>query len=316
MKLLRLAVAILVIAAAAYIVLARTGQLAPSEADVRATYAGPPSVFVTLDGVPIRYKDEGQGPVVVLLHAGLHSLEMWDGWAQQLKSQYRVIRLDLPPNGLSGLDSPEKNNGFRASDLLALLLDHLKVSEFALAGISSGSTVALRYTVKHPEQVKALLLSSVPIAPPAGGNSPAMIRSIIWLSANVFGGYRPHAYWREQLKMTFGDDDKITDAMVERQWALNEMPGRKKMTDAYAANNRGSGFDYAAELAGMKTPVLIQWGGASPVLPAEKANELAALFKSSTDVQTIIYPGAGHYLYLERPDESVRDAMAFLAKHQ
>jgi pimeloyl-ACP methyl ester carboxylesterase len=296
----------------AYVLLARTGRLAPTEAEVRAAYGQPPAKFVTIDGVAMRYKDEGQGPVLVLLHAGNHSLEMWDAWVEKLRGRFRVIRPDLSHNGLTGADPTGRNDGGRAADLVAMLLDQLGVTDFALAGISSGSTVALRTAAKHPEQVRALILSTVPIAAPAGGDTPLGLRVADWVSDTLLGGYRPTPYWREQLKMTFGDDGKITDELIQRQWAFNGMPGRRAVSAAYAANNAASGFDYAAALARMTMPVLIQWGGASPVLPPVKANELAALFTASRSVETINYPGVGHYLYLESPDDSVRDAVAFL----
>lgn len=300
------------VAGGTYTWMARTGRLAPTEALVLDAYGQMPSILTTIDGVPIRYKDEGRGPPVVLLHAGLHSIEMWDAWAATLKTSHRVIRLDLPPNGISGPDPRGWNSGEHTADLVIRLLEKLNVEPVTLAGISSGSTVALRLAAMYPDRVKALILASVPIAPPAGGNQPLGLTLTSWLSKNVLGGYRPKLYWREQLKSTFGDDAKISEALVNRQWMFNELPGRNALTDAYAANNRASGFDYAAAISKMEMPVLIQWGAASQILPPDKAKELAALFTASRQVETKIYPGVGHYLYLEAPEESLKDAIAFL----
>jgi len=48
-----------------------------SVAEVEAKWATPPSQFVEIDGVRMHYRDEGEGPVVVLLHANYSSLFMW-----------------------------------------------------------------------------------------------------------------------------------------------------------------------------------------------------------------------------------------------
>jgi len=311
-KLMGAAVAALLILAGGYVVLARSGALMSSDAEARAAYGGKTA---TVDGVTLRYKDEGQGPVLVLLHAGNHSLEMWDGWVATLKNKYRIIRPDMPPYGLSQAEAIDKNSNDRSSDLVLGLLDQLGVTDFALAGISSGSTVALRVADKRPAQVKVLLLCSVPLVPPAGGGQPLGLAASVWVSENLLGGHRPRWYWREQLKMTYGDDSRIPDAVIARQQIINNRPGQTALADAYAANNRRSGYQYAPAIAKMTTPVLVQWGGASPVLPPSKAPELAKMFAASTDVQTIIYPTSGHYLYLEQPEETARDAATFLAKH-
>src|SRR3954453_4551551 len=39
---------------------------------------------------------------IVLLHALASSIETWAGWAQELKKEHRVIRIDLPGSGLTG----------------------------------------------------------------------------------------------------------------------------------------------------------------------------------------------------------------------
>lgn len=311
-KLMGATVIALLILAGGYVTMARSGALMSSDAEAKAAYSGQTA---TIDGVTLRYKDEGQGPVLVLLHAGNHSLEMWDGWAAALKGKYRIIRPDLPPYGLSQPEAIDKNTNDRSSDLVAGLLDQLGVTDFALAGISSGSTVALRLAEKRPAQVKAMLLCSVPLVPPAGGSQPLGFAAATWVSANVLGGHRPRWYWREQLKSTYGDDSRITDEVITRQQVINNRPGQTALADAYAANNRKIGYDHGPGVAKMTIPVLVQWGGSSAVLPPNKAPELAKMFSASSDVQTIIYPAAGHYLYLEMPEDSARDAAAFLAKH-
>lgn len=314
---LRRGLIILIVAAVAaalgYIALARTRSLAADDTLVRRLYVMPPTAFITVDDVLIRIRDEGQGPPIVLLHAGRNSLEDWDGWVEALRDTHRLIRLDLPPFGLSGPDPTGRYDGDRAAELVHLTAIKLGVLQYAVAGMSSGSTVALRLVTKYPKAVTSLILASVPVTPPPPTPQPPLLAAVTWVSDTLLGGYRPELYWREQLRLTFGDDARITDQMIRRQWALNSIPGRSELADRYVAANRDSGFDYVASAAGVRVPVLVQWGGSTPILAPEKANEVAAMFTASPSVQVKIYPSAGHYLYLELPDDTARDAAAFLA---
>ena len=51
---------------------------------------------MTLNGRKIHYRDEGEGPTIVLIHGTGASLHTWEDWTKYLIKDYRVIRLDLP----------------------------------------------------------------------------------------------------------------------------------------------------------------------------------------------------------------------------
>jgi pimeloyl-ACP methyl ester carboxylesterase len=53
-------------------------------AELEARYAGPASRFIIIDGVRMHYRDEGSGPVLVLLHANFSNLIDWDPWVDVL----------------------------------------------------------------------------------------------------------------------------------------------------------------------------------------------------------------------------------------
>ncbi|HUH00838.1 MAG TPA: alpha/beta fold hydrolase, partial [Kofleriaceae bacterium] len=53
------------------------------------------STFVDVDGVHVRYRDQGAGPAVVLIHGFSSSLEIWEPLARRLQREHRVISLDL-----------------------------------------------------------------------------------------------------------------------------------------------------------------------------------------------------------------------------
>ena len=64
--------------------------------------------FVMAAGTAVRYADAGKGTqAVLLLHGYLESIEVWDDFAGQLGTSYRVLRLALPGHAFSDWGGPE-----------------------------------------------------------------------------------------------------------------------------------------------------------------------------------------------------------------
>jgi len=77
--------------------------------------------FLETNGARIYYEVDGHGPAVVLIHAGIANLRMWDDQVTALRDAYRVIRFDTRGFGRTETDAVEFSN--RAD--VAALLDHL-----------------------------------------------------------------------------------------------------------------------------------------------------------------------------------------------
>ena len=127
---------------------------------LEARYATEASRFAEIDGARIHYRDEGQGPAVVLIHANFASLIGWDPWVDALKDRYRVVRFDMTSHGLTGADATGDYGLPRTVDLMERLLEQLGVERCAIVGTSLGGTVAMHYTVRNPERVAGLVLIS------------------------------------------------------------------------------------------------------------------------------------------------------------
>ncbi len=75
-------------------------------AAMKAKYGGGASRFVQLEpGLNVHYRDEGKsdGRVVVLIHGSNASLHTWEPWVHDSGKDYRIISLDLPGHGLTGV---------------------------------------------------------------------------------------------------------------------------------------------------------------------------------------------------------------------
>ena len=290
----------------------RLGWWNPSYEDVVAAQATPPSQFIDVNGVRLHVRDEGQGPVVIMLHSSMSNLRIWDAWADQLKRAYRVIRFDWPPYGLS-VDPKPPTGMPGVVTLLEDVVDHYGLEEFALVGSSSGATVSVLYASKHPEKVRALALSALPLKAPPPTDFSQLTWGMIWVHQNLVPNYNSRAYYRRSLADLYGRPERLTDETVEWYYQTNNIPGGyDRVRQYYDANREGVWAKGAGdEAARVTAPILLQWGDADPVLPVEMADAAVADFAGST-VRLLHYPDIGHYPMLEVPGQTGADLKAFL----
>ncbi len=109
------------------------------------------------------YEIAGEGPMVTLIHPGLWDSRTWDPLVPVLlDAAFRVLRYDVRGYGRSSRLTGEPYSHTR--DLCALL-DFLVVPLTTLVGCSLGGTIAIDFTLEHPDRVAAL----VPVASGLGG---------------------------------------------------------------------------------------------------------------------------------------------------
>ncbi|EJN31355.1 putative hydrolase or acyltransferase of alpha/beta superfamily [Pseudomonas sp. GM78] len=114
--------------------------------------------FVTIDGQPLHYIDQGTGPAVLLAGSYLWDQAMWAPQIAALSQQYRVIALDLWGHGESGsLPVGTTSLNDIARQVLALL-DHLDIDRVTLVGLSVGGMWGVRLALSAPQRLNGLVL--------------------------------------------------------------------------------------------------------------------------------------------------------------
>ena len=283
-----------------------------SDETLMTRYASGASTFVTVDGVPLHIRDEGRGPVLLLLNGHLGSLQMWDAWMPALTAKFRVIRLDYPPYGLSGPDPSGTYSTERAVELVLKLADQLRLERFHIGGTSNGAMVALFFAIAHPQRVDKLVLSTLPAGrPPARQPSEAMRAAAVALREQA--PYQPRAFWQAFLTDIVANDAIVTPALIDRYHDLNNREGAKARVDAYIQTQYRvwDTLDVKAHYAKLTRPALLQWGRDGVVLPERIGHEVAALLPNAP-VTLRQYAGSGHLPMLEQPEATVRDVIDFL----
>ena len=125
------------------------------------------------DGLALRYLDEGDGPVVLLVHGFASNIEMnWigPGWVSFLTERgYRVIAIDNRGHGRS--DKPHDPAAYTPRKMVAdatALLDHRDVRSAVWFGYSMGARVGAFASLEASERVDALILGGLGMGLVAG----------------------------------------------------------------------------------------------------------------------------------------------------
>lgn len=281
-----------------------------SDAELRAKYSLPNSQFIEIDGQPIHYVDEGKGEAIVLVHGSFSSLRQWNDWAKNLSRDYRVIRFDRPPAGLSGPD-PKGNYGMdREVELIDALTRRLGVDRFFLAVTSSGGFSGAAFAAEHPERLKGLVLNNIGIdaTPPDRTHRPEAFKRAVAEDAK-HGGYHVNELWRQVLLHNFTDKAKVTPALVAEWTELNNRAPRFPRSP----DQGGAGYGRTVgDLARITTPTLVIWSADDVDTPLETTGRKAlSLMTAASDKQFVVIPRCGHMMPIECPAEGLAVARPF-----
>ena len=270
-------------------------------------YTNDASRFMNIDGVRVHYRDEGEGPAIVLVHAHFASLLGWEPWVDALKEDYRVIRFDMTSHGLTGPDPTGDYTVERTVELAERFIDALGLETLSIGGTSLGGTVALHYASRHPERVDKLILLS-----PGSleGKEQMKKRGKPGKSAEILTYILPRAIPKYLLSSAWGETTELPEELVDRWY---DMWMREDQRAAEIARLRQyEAGDLEGVAAAVRTPVLILWGEENPQAKVEQAPEFIELLSSAESVQLKIYPGVGHMAVQEAGDITGADVRAFL----
>ncbi len=305
-KLLRLIIAIVAILVIAFFALQKKDI--PLDT-LKQKYCNADSKFISLDGMKVHYRIEGEGKPVVLIHGTGACLQTWDGWIDSLKAHhFKVIRLDMPGFGITGPRPDKDYSGKTYAKFLDEFLTQLHIDSFALAGNSLGGEIAWNYAAMYPDKVTYLILID-----PAGfylpkANNPLSVFALAkhkWL-ASLMGKMDTKILVKQTLKDVYYDDSKISDQRIEMYHDMSLREGnRRAFTDRVQQIN----LESKPDLSPIKSKTLLMWGKYDKLLDIS----LAQNFKSINGLKYIEYDNSGHSPQEEIPQQSVTDAMNFIS---
>ena len=278
----------------------------PTEkADVKAAYVAADDQFIDVVGATIRLRDEGprDAPVLVMLHGFTFSLETWDGLAEALRADYRIVRYDLLGHGLTGPDPQQRYAPKERAAFLGEVLTALKIERPTLIGISLGGLVAWRHLATDPGAAQALVLISPGAYPFNGvGDQPAPVPAPV-----AFVLRNPNKITvGATFKNVYGSAAEASDERLATALAMMQGNG-----DAYVASLEEFTLpDPTPDLANVNVPTLIVWGEDDALISPTDGPMLQSAMPNAT---LITYPDVGHVAQEEAPAKLAEDIRRFLS---
>ena len=260
---------------------------------------GPKMPFVTNAGVRIHYEVDGDGPPLVLQHALLRSLEMWYdfGYAQALRTQYRLILIDARGHGAS--DKPHDSHAYapetRALDVTAVL-DEIGIDSTHYMGYSMGARIGFAMLAHAPSRLRSLVL---------GGMSPYQTPDTQRFEAQLRQGL---ANGMEAFVSAIEARNGRLPSKLRARFLDNDAAALLAAVDQ-AAHPTGQPVNWDKLLPATAIPALLYVGGKDPFLSGAK--KCASLMPEATLVEL---PGLDHSGAIVRSDLVLPHVIEFLAE--
>lgn len=259
--------------------------------------------FVEVLGAQVRVKEAGQGEPLLLLHGFASSADTWDGWLARLSPHYRVIAVDVAPFAVTGPLPGRTMSPAELQNFMDALVQKLGLSQFYLGGNSLGGYISWNYALRHPEQVKKLILVDAAGYPMEAPLPVKLMKTPVL--RDITAHLSPRFIIAQSVRDVYGHPENVSAAQIQR---YHDMMRRE---DARAAvSDLVSRLDFnAAGITSLKVPTLILWGARDKWIPPEHA---AFFHRDITGSQLIMYDELGHIPMEEDPGRTSLDAARFL----
>ena len=181
---------------------------------------GPTTGYAPVNGLQMYYEVHGSGEPVVLLHGAFMTITSnWAGWIGELSKTRKVIAVEMQGHGRTA-DIPRELNSENHADDVAALLKYLKLSRADLIGYSMGGGVAMQVAVRHPDQVRRVVVISSTFR--RDGMTQEALDAMPKLTAEAFKGSPIEAEYK-RLSPTPDQFSKFVKRMVAADSKGNDL---------------------------------------------------------------------------------------------
>lgn len=247
------------------------------------------TVFATTGGTEF---DPAQ-PAVVFLHGAGFDRTAWRLQTRWFAHHGRsVLAVDFPAHGRS--EGPALDSIAAMADWTARLIETAGLKQAALVGHSMGALVALDCAARHPDKVRALALCGVAVDMPV---HPEMLESA---KANTLKVQELMTFWGIGNALHKGG--MVSPGLWLRRESLAVLAGNRPdviHSDLAACN---AYKDAPQRAAAVTCPTVLVLGDGDLMTPAGKGKALAAAFPGA---KTVVVANSGHFMMVERPDETL-----------
>ena len=257
----------------------------PKETNVSQAIEPAESGYADVNGLKMYYEIYGTGRPLVLLHGSFMNIPLnWSEFIPLLAKDRKIIVAEMQGHGRTR-DIPREISYEGMADDVSGLLKHLQIDSADLLGYSMGSEIAFQVAVRHPAQVRRLVILSGVYA--HNGWWPDVEAAFAASTADQFNGTSILKQY-----VSLGNDPAHFPAFFKKVMAIDLKP-----------------YDWSKEVKNIKTPMFIALGDADGIQYEHvldlfrakgggKMGDLHGLPKS----RLAILPGTTHVSMIKRAD--------------
>lgn len=287
--------------------------------------AGPTSQSFISQRLRLHYVDWGNphAPPLLLVHGGRDHCRSWDWVAQELRSDWRVIAVDLRGHGDSAW-SPDGDYSMQAFIYdLAQLIHQLKLSPVNILAHSLGGGIAVRYAGLFPDLVAKLIaiegLGPSPKLIAQRESIPVAQRWRTWIDERraVAGrAARRYATIDEALERMKSENNYLSDEQA-RHLTIHGVSQNEDGTYSWKFDNYVRVFpphdmaqiDVETLWSAISCPTLLLYGEKSWASNPERDGRI----RHFRNARVVEIKDAGHWLHHDQFEIFMREVKAFLA---
>lgn len=252
------------------------------------------------DKVRLYYEEVGQGAPILFVHEFASDHRGWEPQMREFGKHYRCIAYSA--RGYTPSDVPADKDAYTYRHVMrdcVAVLDHLKIEQAHLVGLSMGGYTCLQVALNHPGRVRSMVLA---------GTGSGSVRSF----TDEF-----HRHSRELGDMferegsaavarTYGLGPSRVPFLIKDPRGFAEFTARLAEHDPIGSANTSRGFqggrpslyDFEAGIVALTTPALIVVGDED-----ERCIEPSLFLKRTIAASGLVmFPKTGHVVNLEEPD--------------
>jgi proline iminopeptidase len=277
--------------------------------------------FLEVNGTTLFYKTMGAGDPIVVLHGGPgFDHRQFLPYIWELATDHKVILYDQRGTGLSSgpVDSASISIDSFIADIEGVR-EAFDIRKMNLLGHSWGGILAMFYAVRHPENLKSLILCSTAASVESFAEmranyearrlpEDAELLAKIY-SSEEFKSNDPQAierFWRIYFKPYFVDQT-LVDKM-DLQFTDNTIKNSSAVA-GLILESIGE-FDLHDDLSVVRCPTLVLHGDSDP-MPVSYAERV---HQSIAGSELVLAQSSGHWLFVDATETFTTSVSSFLAR--
>lgn len=266
----------------------------------------------------IRYRERGEGPVVVFVHGLLVNGDLWRKVVPAIADAgYRCVVPDWPlgSHEVAVPDADLSPPGVAA--LIAEFLEVMQLQEVTVVANDTGGAITQLLMVNHPERIRAVVLTPSDcferFFPPAFAPLPRLARvpGLVWALTQV-------VRWRalQRLPVTFGWVAKrpIPPAVVDSYLrpSRSDPAIRADLRRFLVGVHKRHTLAAAERLGDFDRPVLLAWASEEKLFPLSLAHRLQRILPNA---QLEVVDDSYTFVAEDQPEALARVVVDFLGVH-